>query len=243
VISVVVPTLDEATRLPALLAALAREAEPHEVIVADGGSRDGTPACAAAAGARIVTTPPGRGLQLAAGAAQARGDVLLFLHADSRFPAGGLAAITAALTDTSIVGGNFQLRFDGDDGFSRWLDGFYGWIRARGIYYGDSGIFVRRAVHDRLGGIQPIALMEDFAFVRRLESAGRTACIADPVLVTSSRRFRGRRPAAIVGGWLIIHALYALGVDPTTLARLYRSDRGRSDRGRADRSGLREADG
>ena len=239
VITVIVPTLDEAARLPALLASLARELVPHEVIVADGGSRDGTADCAAAAGARVVMASAGRGQQLAAGAGAARGDVLLFLHADSRFPAGGLRAITAALDDPAVVGGNFRLLFDGDDGFSRWLDGFYAWIRARGIYYGDSGIFVRRAVHDRLGGIRPIALMEDYDLVRRLEAAGRTACIAAPPLVTSSRRFRGRRPTAIVAGWLVIHALYVIGVDPATLARLYRSDRRRS----ADRGPLREAGG
>jgi rSAM/selenodomain-associated transferase 2 len=224
-ISVIVPTLDEAERLPALLMALACERAPHEVIVVDGGSRDRTPALAAAMRATVLAASGGRGAQLAAGAAIARGDVLLFLHADSRFPAGGLAAVAAALRDPAIVGGNFRLLFDGGDDFSRWLDGFYAWIRAHGVYYGDSGIFVRRTVYAQVGSIRPIALMEDYDFVRRLEGAGRTACITEPPLVTSSRRFAGRRPTAIVAGWLVIHALYFLGVDPATLARLYRSDR------------------
>ncbi len=221
-ISVIVPALNEAARLPGLLAALDAESEPHEVIVVDGGSVDDTLSIARAAGARVIEASRGRGGQLAAGAAAARGEVLLFLHADSRFPAGGLAAIAHRLgTAPAAPGGNFRLIFDGEDGFSRWLTGFYGWIRRRGLYYGDSGIFVRRAVHDRLGGIRPIALMEDYDFVRRLERAGPTCCIADPPLVTSARRFEGRRPAAIVLGWLTIHALFALGVAPERLARMY----------------------
>ena len=223
-ISVIVPTLDEAARLPTLLQTVADEPEAHEVIVVDGGSRDQTTSLAAA-GARLLVVPAGRGAQLAAGAAAARGDTLLFLHADSRFPAGGLAAVTQALREPTVLGDNFRLHFDGGDGFSRWLDGFYAWLRARGLYYGDSGIFVRRAVYERLGGIRPIPLMEDYDFVRRLEAAGGTVCIDAPALVTSARRFQGRRPAAIVAGWLLIHGLYHLGVDPAMLARLYRSDR------------------
>ncbi|MGH6661439.1 MAG: glycosyltransferase, partial [Rhodospirillales bacterium] len=85
-ISVVIPTLEEAQRLEPLLVALAKEPVAHEVIVADGGSSDATRAVAIAAGAKIVITPPGRGRQLRAGATRARGDVLLFLHADTRFP-------------------------------------------------------------------------------------------------------------------------------------------------------------
>lgn len=173
-ISVIVPTLDEAERLPALLATLAGEPEPHEVIVVDGGSRDRT-ADLAAVGATVLHATAGRGAQLAAGAAAARGDVLLFLHADSRFPAGGLAAVTGALHDPAVPGGNFRLHFDGGDPFSRWLDGFYAWIRARGLYYGDSGIFVRRAVYDRLGGMRPIALMEDYDFVLPIWQQGGSA--------------------------------------------------------------------
>ena len=228
VISVVIPTLNEAAQLPPLLDALAGEEAPHEVIVADGGSTDATAAIARAGGARVVGAPPGRGQQLREGAGQATGDVLLFLHADTVFPRGGLAAIAAALArDPGAPGGNFRLLFDGGDGFSRWLEGFYAWIRGRGIYYGDSGIFLRRQVYDRLGGVRPIALMEDYDLVRRLEKAGPTLCIAEPPLITSSRRFQGRRPVAIVLGWLRVHALYHLGADPERLAALYDSRRRR----------------
>lgn len=227
-ISVVIPTLNEAVGLPALLARLAGETTPHEVIVSDGGSTDGTAALAAAAEARVVEGGAGRGQQLARGAALARGDTVLFLHADTDFPPGGLAAIEAALAaDPAAPGGNFRLLFDGEDGFSRWLERFYARRRAKGIYYGDSGIFVRREVLAAIGGVRPIALMEDMDLSERLERAGRTICIDVPALTTSSRRFRGRHPVAIVLGWIWVHLLYHLGMAPERLALIYDSARRR----------------
>jgi rSAM/selenodomain-associated transferase 2 len=225
VISIVIPTLNEARRLPAVLDALGRERTACEAIVADGGSDDGTIVVAGAHGARVVVCRRGRGRQLAAGASLARGEVLLFLHADSVFPAGGLERIERVLAvSPRIVGGNFRVVFDGDDRFSRWLTRAYAWIRRRGWYYGDSGVFVRTRVYRNLGGVRPMALMEDFDFVRRLERLGETCCIDEPPLVTSSRRFGGRRPAAIVWGWIRIHLLYTFGTSPERLARLYRSE-------------------
>ncbi len=230
-ISVIIPTLNEAGTLPGLLAGLAGEEAPWEIIVVDSGSRDGTVDVARRHGARVIGAPRGRGAQLRAGAAAAVGEVLLFLHADSRFPKGGLGRIEAVLgAAPDIVGGNFRLLFDGDSAFSRWLTGFYARIRALGLYYGDSAVFVRRSVYRALGGIRPMAVMEDYDFTRRLERFGRTCCIEDPPLVTSSRRFAGRHPVAIVGGWLKIHALYHLGVPPQRLARLYDSERRRTGR-------------
>lgn len=225
-ISVVIPTLNEADNLPPLLHRLQVEPTPAEIVVVDGGSSDATARIAMDHGVRLLSSPAGRGRQLAAGAAAAKGEVLLFLHADSRFPKGGLGRIRAALdADPDIVGGNFRLLFDGNESFSRWLNGFYAWIRSHGVYYGDSGVFVRRSVYEAIGGMRPLALMEDFDFIRRLEKSGRTCCIADPPLVTSSRRFHSRRPAAIVFGWLKIHTLFYLGVRSETLARLYNSAR------------------
>lgn len=222
-ISVIIPTLNEAQALPALLAALHAESAEHETIVVDGGSRDTTVAIARAHGARVLRGRAGRGGQLGAGAREASGDILLFLHADSTFPAGGLSAIEEALSvDARIAGGNFRLLFDGDRRFSRWLTRVYAGIRRVGLYYGDSGIFVRRSAYDAMGGFRPIPVMEDLDFVRRLEQYGRTCCIREPPLITSSRRFEDRRAAAIVRGWIELHLLFWLGVSPDRLARMYR---------------------
>ena len=221
-ISVIIPTLNEAQNLPRLLAALARETAVHEVIVVDGGSQDSTVDVARKFDIQVIESGPGRGVQLRHGADAATGDVLLFLHADSEFPAGGLDRIVENLaTSPDIVGGNFRLLFSGETRFSRWLTRYYAWIRRRGLYYGDSAIFVRRDVYDAIGGVRPIALMEDFDFVRRMERFGRTVCILHPPLVTSSRRFEGRNSVCIVFGLLRIHALYHLGVSPDRLASIY----------------------
>lgn len=221
-VSVVIPTLDEAGRLGPLVEALRREPELAEIIVADGGSTDGTPALAEALGARVIVTQRGRGRQLRAGADAARGAIVLFLHADSVLPAGGLHALCAALDrDPRVPGGNFRVVFDGGSRFARGLTAAYPWLRHVTLYYGDSGIFVRRSVYEAIGGIKPIAIMEDYDFVRRLERAGPTCRIEKPPLTTSSRKFEGRRASAIVLGWVVIHVLYWLGVSPERLARLY----------------------
>lgn len=225
-VSVVIPTLNEAGRIVGLVAAMRASAACREVIVVDGGSHDGTADLARAAGAQVFAEAPGRGRQLSHGAARASGDVLLFLHADSALPGAALDAIVAALADPAVVGGNFRIRFDGDSGFARWLTGFYAWFRRFDLFYGDSAIFLRREIYDRLGGIRPIALMEDYDLCLRMGRAGRLCCIDEPAVVTSSRRFAGRHPVAIVSQWLLLHALYYLKVPPDLLARLYRSGRG-----------------
>jgi rSAM/selenodomain-associated transferase 2 len=229
-ISVVIPTVNEAARIGGLVSGLRAQDPSCEIIVIDGGSEDDTRAVARAAGASIVAVSRrGRGTQLAAGGAVATGEIIWFLHADTALPAGALAAIERTMADhPDCPGGNFRLLFDGDDPFSRWLNGFYAWLRRRGLFYGDSGIFVRRTVMRKIDGIMPMALMEDYDFVRRLRRAGTPCCIADPPLVSSSRRFAGRHPVAIVWGWIVIHILFHLRVPPDRLARLYNSDRSRS---------------
>ena len=160
-ISVIIPALNEAQNLPGVLAALAGDGVEAEIIVVDGGSADGTPDVARRAGVRVIETAPGRGGQLRAGAEAAAGDVLWFLHADSRVPAGALIAVADELAAApEAVGGNFRLLFDGDDEFSRWLDDFYARIRAKGVYYGDSGVFVRRSTYEALGGIPGVDRVE-----------------------------------------------------------------------------------
>ncbi|MBA3819176.1 MAG: TIGR04283 family arsenosugar biosynthesis glycosyltransferase [Deltaproteobacteria bacterium] len=192
-----------------------------EVIVADAGSPDGTGALARAAGAHLVSCARGRGAQLVAGAAAARGDVLLFLHADARLPRSARAAIDRALGDPSIGGGNFRLRFEPADRWAR-LFTYINHERRRllRIYYGDSGVFVRRRVYERIGGFRALPIMEDYDLVRRLERATRTAYITDVEIVASSRRFI-ERPVRTLAVWAAIQTLASAGVAPERLARLY----------------------
>jgi glycosyltransferase involved in cell wall biosynthesis len=185
-----------------LLDAVCRQGAEYEVIVVDGGSQDRTLEIARRHGVRTLPSPPGRGNAICTGAARSRGEVLFFLHADSTLLPGALDRISEVLSaDPNIIGGNFRLVFDGDTPFSRRLTGFYARIRSIGLYYGDSGIFVRRSVYEDLGGFRPVPVMEDLEFVRRLERFGRTCYIMDPPLITSSRRFERRHPLKIVCGW------------------------------------------
>lgn len=224
-ISVIIPTLNEAEKLPALLAKLSDTDESHEVIISDGGSDDDTVDIAMTWGARCEKGSLGRGQQLARGADTAHGEILLFLHADTELPANAFKQIHDALETPSVMGGNFQLRFDGTTEFAKWLNGYYAWLRSKGFYYGDSAIFVRRAAYDTLGGIRPISLMEDYDFVRRMERAGPTICLNDPGATTSSRRFEGREPWRIFWQWVYLHALFHLRVPSSVLAKLYRSEK------------------
>jgi rSAM/selenodomain-associated transferase 2 len=230
-ISVIIPVLNEAERLGSLLMCLADQPGPKEIIVVDGGSDDASTGIAAGFGARVLVSHRGRGQQLAAGAAISRGDILLFLHADTRLPPGALSSIQRMLAaHPSAPGGNFRLLFDGDGSFDRWLERFYSWIRSHGFYYGDSGIFMRQRSYRRIGGFRPIPVMEDYDLVRRMETMGHTLCVEHPPLVTSSRRFHGRHPFAIFLGWVRIHLLFHLGVAPDRLARIYDNERRRERR-------------
>jgi glycosyltransferase involved in cell wall biosynthesis len=190
-----------------------KQGAEYEVIVVDGGSQDATLEIARGHGVRTLPSPPGRGNGICVGAKEARGEVLFFLRADSTLLLGALDRISEVLSaDPNIIGGNFRLVFDGDTPFSRRLTGFYARMRSIGLYYGDSGIFVRRSVYEDLGGFRPVPVTEDLEFVLGLERFGRTCCIMDAPLITSSRRFERRHPLKIVYGWAKLHALFWLGL-------------------------------
>ncbi len=223
-VSVVMPTLDEARNMRARAAEIARQDGPFEWIVADGGSSDETVALASSLGAKTIACPLGRGGQLDAGTRASGGAIVLFLHADTALPDGALAAMRGALDDERIVGGNFQLRFTAEGLFSRALAWCYAnQQRAFGAFFGDSAIFVRRDVFDALGGFGGMPLMEDYAFVRRLRRRGPTRRLG-LVVRTSSRRFE-HRPFRTIVLWASIMVLYHAGVSPARLAQLYRPHR------------------
>ncbi len=222
-VSLLVPTLQEERTIGATLDHLAGLPGRFEVVVADGGSRDATVALARAhpsAPRVVVAAGGGRGRQLNAAAAVARGDVLLVLHADSRLPAGAWAALEGAWR-AGVAGGNFALRFDGGDAFARGLTAFYAMLRRLGVYYGDSSLWLRREVWDVLGGVRELPVMDDLDLARRLERHGRTACLPGPA-TTSDRRWRARGIPRTVAAWVVIQVLWWLGVPERPLARLYR---------------------
>lgn len=216
------PTFREASRVEAVVRACAREAD--EVVVVDAGSDDGTAELARRAGARVVASEKGRGLQLEAGARLAGGDVLVFVHADVLVPEGFRRAIERAL-EPGVVGGNFRLRFEPP---SFWASVFSiaNDLRRRffRIYYGDSCIFVRREAFEALGGFSPIPIFEDYELVRRLERLGETAYVTSPEVAASARRFEGR-PMRTLLLWAALQLAYSLGAPPARLARFYADHR------------------
>ena len=221
-ISIIVPVLDEAAAIGDQLDRLALLTGRWQVIVVDGGSRDETCEIASRHSSRplVLGAPAGRALQMNAGACAAAGEALLFLHADTQLPADAHASLSRALADRSTLGGNFALRFDGGDRFSRLLASWYALQRRAGIYYGDSAIWLRAAAFRRLGGFRALPIMEDYDLVRRLERCGRTRCLPGPA-VTSARRWRRLGLARTVASWVAIRWLYLAGVPARRLARLY----------------------
>ena len=226
-LSVVIPTLNEAHSIGRTLDALAGAARGAEVIVVDGGSADGTVEIAQGRGALVITSERGRGAQMRAGACAARGHVLWFVHADTRPGSGCARQIEEALRDPWVVAGNFDVLFDGRGRAARFLTWLYPRLRLFGLCYGDSAIFVRREVYERIGGFRAFPVFEDLDLVRRLRRTGRVAHLPEKV-TTSSRRFEGRSFAVTFARWSLLQLLYWLGVRPRTLGRLYAPVRGAS---------------
>lgn len=218
-LTVIIPTWNEAPLIANAVDCARLLAE--EVIVADGGSTDGTAEIARAVGCRVVASAKGRGVQVAAAARVAMGDVLLVLHADARLPPSARRAIERALADPTVPGGNFLVRFLPESRFTRVLVPFND-VRRRVTrrYYGDSAIFVRAEACRRLGPVLPWKVMMDYEYSARLESLGRGAYIREPAVWVSSRRFQGREGRTVLT-WFAIQTLYRLGVPPRLLERLY----------------------
>lgn len=219
-VSIVVPVLNEAPRLPGLLAQLHAGFPDCEVIVVDGGSTDGSPGLVKPP-ARLVTSARGRGRQLNTGAAAATGDVLWFHHADTYVEPAGLPQLRAALADPGVVGGGLSLRFDRRTPALRWV-AMTSDTRARRLHqiFGDQAMFVRREVFQRLGGFPDFPVMEDLELSRRLARMGRLA-VLPATSTASARRFteHGTLRLLVFMQWL--KALYFAGVDPAELARRY----------------------
>ena len=224
-LTIVVPVLDEAAAVATTMAALQPlRAQGQEVIVVDGGRRDGTFEIARPLADRALVAPRGRATQMNAGARAATGDVLVFLHADTLLPAGATAAVAVA---GAVAGGARWGRFDvtitGRPRILRVVAAMMN-LRSRltGIATGDQAIFVERALFEAAGGFAEIPLMEDIALSKALKRrSGRPACLRERV-TTSGRRWETHGPwRTIVTMWRL-RLSYALGADPARLARRYR---------------------
>ncbi|OYV81013.1 MAG: hypothetical protein B7Z73_18580 [Planctomycetia bacterium 21-64-5] len=221
-VSIVIPTLNEADLITRAVASALATA-PHEVIVADGGSSDDTARLAEAAGAKVVCSPRGRATQQNAGARLARGDVLLFLHADAHLAADGVRQIERALSDPRYSCGSFQQVIEAEGWLYRLLERGNAWRAARrGLPYGDQGIFVRRALFDELGGFPDLKLMEDVFLMRRLRRRSWPLLLAGPLYVNARRWQRHGVVAQTARNWALLAAA-RLGVHPNRLARFYTS--------------------
>jgi rSAM/selenodomain-associated transferase 2 len=216
VLSVIIPTLNEEKCVADAIFSVRDQAE---VIVADGGSDDATADAARRAGARVVASPRGRGVQLDRGARAATGEWLVFLHADTRLEHGWSAAVLAL--PPNVVGGAFRLTVDSRRRAYRAIEAGVA-LRCRLFHlpFGDQGIFVRRGVYGMIGGFPPFPVMEDVAFAQRLARAG--PMVFPPVRAfTSARRWEEGGVMATTLRNLGLQALYAAGWSPERLARLY----------------------
>jgi rSAM/selenodomain-associated transferase 2 len=219
-ISVVIPTFNEARIIETTIRSLLARAGELEIVVADGGSTDGTlEHLAGIPQLKKIVSPPGRGKQMNAGAQAAAGDVFLFLHADTLLPPRAFRAIEQALSDPRVSGGSFTLHFDDPGLFFKILGAF---SRFNHIFstYGDQGLFLRAETFRALGGFRDLPVMEDVEIQKRIRAAGRFVKIHQPA-TTSARRYQEKglwrqhfRTTLIVLG-------YHLGVSPEFLGRFY----------------------
>jgi rSAM/selenodomain-associated transferase 2 len=222
-LSIIVPTLNEAADIGGALAALQPlRALGHEVVVVDGGSGDGTPDLAAPLADRVANAPRGRARQMNAGARLAAGDVLLFLHADTRLPPRADRLVLDGLAGSGRAWGRFDVYIDGRHRLLRLVAALMN-VRSRmsGIATGDQAIFVRRDAFVSVGGFPELPLMEDIALSAALKRVSRPLCLHERVL-TSGRRWESRGVMRTIALMWWLRLRYFLGASPERLAEIYR---------------------
>jgi len=224
-ISVIIPTLNEADNIAETLLSIGHE-NNIQVIVSDGGSQDNTVSIAKSLGAKVINGLPPRSKQLNRGAAEATGDVLLFLHADTRLPKNFARLVLRSLAQPGIAAGAFELRIDAPNPALRFIERMANWrSRCLRTPYGDQGFFMLSRVFHQTGGFPEFPIMEDFELIRRLRKKGEIITLSVPVL-TSSRRWQnfGILETTLINQLIII--AYYMGIPPDTIARLYRRKKG-----------------
>ena len=220
-LSLIMPVLNEVATVPAQLTALQRfRKRGTEVIVVDGGSDDGTADLARLAVDRLLAAPRGRAAQMNVGAKASRGEVLLFLHADTTLPPAADDLIRSAIA-TGAAWGRFDVRIDGRQPLLRIVERMMNWrSRLSGIATGDQAIFVRRDLFERVDGYPELPLMEDIALSKRLKRIARPVCLRERV-ITSGRRWEKHGVLRTILLMWRLRASYFLGADPQQLAIRY----------------------
>jgi rSAM/selenodomain-associated transferase 2 len=223
-LSVIIPALNEEKSIAATLESV-MAVEPHEIIVVDGGSTDRTREICRNFGIETFPSPRGRAKQMNFGARQATGDVLLFVHADTRLPSSAACDILRALSDPGIAGGRFDVSLDGEHRMLKVIGAMIS-LRSRvsKIATGDQAIFVRQHIFAELGGYPDLPLMEDVALSRALKQRGTVACLRSRV-VTSARRWEAEGLWRTILKMWALKSLYLLGFSPFHLKRFYRDAR------------------
>ena len=219
-VSAIVPTLNAAASLPATLAAL--RGAVAEIIIADGGSTDGTPDIARACGAQVITAPRGRGPQLRAAAEAGSQPWLLALHADTCPGPGWQDAVAGLIVrpEAAQQAGYFRFALDDAAPEARRLEAMVAWrCQWLGLPYGDQGLLIGRDFYQALGGFEPIPLMEDVALIRRI---GRKSLVALPAdFITSAEKWQRDGWYARSARNLFCLSLWFAGVSPDQIARVY----------------------
>jgi rSAM/selenodomain-associated transferase 2 len=213
--------LNERESIAATLSAVRAGTPSAQIIVADGGSEDGSNDAARPLCDILIEAPRGRARQMNAGAAHASGEVLAFVHADTMVPVTFLTDIASAMNDPAVIGGRFDVELD-SSALPYRLIGHLINLRSRlsRTGTGDQAIFVRREVFERLGGFPEIEICEDLEFARRLKRLGKIACLRSRV-VTSARRWRRAGLIRTVARMWAIRLSYLAGVSPARLSRWY----------------------
>ena len=228
-VSIIIPTLNEAGEIEKSLGRLP-ESDTVEIVVVDGGSSDGTAILARKFGARVLSTAPSKARQMNTGAADARGEVLVFLHADTCLPEHFEKEVLTTVNRKGVSAGAFTLSIDSEDPGLRFIERVANW-RARlfQLPYGDQALFVSRQLFFEIGGFADCPIMEDVELVRRLKKIGKITILPDSV-TTSPRRWQN---LGVFKTWLlnqVILAAYFIGIPPQRLADWYRREKGKANK-------------
>jgi rSAM/selenodomain-associated transferase 2 len=219
-VSIIIPALNEEKQIPLLMNNLLSQNSECEIIIVDGGSTDLTLSkCLIYKDVKIISSEKGRANQMNKGAEAAKGDILLFLHADTSLPEKGIEAIEKAMENTIYVGGSFHMKFDKESLPYRFYSSFTK-VNHSFFTYGDQGIFIRKDIFKEIGGYKIIPIMEDFEIQKRLRKKGKF--IKLPLAVTtSSRRFIhvGEFKQQLLN--IALLGAYELGASPKTIKKFY----------------------